>query len=330
MTSSRPLTASALFVWRHESCALRDSAPWATVVLVKVSTRKTWDKAAPPVRLLGPRPDVPSVEEVGRAVRHLRNVQTLCFFEGLKGNDGFSMNLNFNASAYRGAGGRDFIEVAPRAATLHFQPKEIEGWNWAEALSALIRDTAEDEVQKFGSSASEGVTHGGTVRGEMSADGGLQLPLLAKGKVTAKGGMEASRSRSRGETTSSEVSRTQKTPWIEIMRPDAKTFELRLKSPPSDDLVRLNPELNRLSVLFAPEPGSLDPRDVKVSLSAQIKVDGHKVSHALRIRDVGGAWARLMETRNKQVIAEILVSKFLEPLHAPRRVWPRKGSATRG
>lgn len=240
------------------------------------------------------------------------------------------MNLSFNASAYRAPGGRDFIEVAPRAATLHFRPQEIDGWSWSEALSVLISETMDSVTLKLGALQSDNTARGGTLRTEISGEGGVKIPFVVATKAAVRAGAEAMRSNTRGNTASSEVTRVRRERWIEMMRPDLKTFELRLNSPPADDLVRLNPDLNRLSVLFAPEPGSLDPRDVTVAMSAQIKVDGHKVAHALRIRDAGGAWARLIETRNKQVIAEILVSKFLEPLHAPKKIWPPKGSADRG
>lgn len=273
----------------------------------------------------GARPDVPSVDEVTRAVRHLRNVNALCFFEGLKTNDGFGMNLSFNASAYRADGGRNFIEVAPRAATLQFRPKDPQGWSWSEGLSLLIAENSQDVVVKMGAQQTAASTRAVALRGEGGGEAQLKLPLLGSGKASVKAGAEASRSRTDSGTRSAELTRTRKERWVEMMRPDPKVFELRLDSPPEDDLVRLNPELNRLSVLFAPEPSAVEVEDVKVSMAAHIKVQGDEVTHALRIRDAGGAWARLLESRNKQVIAELLISKFLRPLHQPKAVWPPKG-----
>ena len=164
------------------------------------------------------RADVPTVVEVGRAVRHLRNVHALCFFEGLKTNDGFGMNLSFNASVYRADGGRDFIEVAPRAATLQFRPKDPEGWSWSEALSMLITENTDHVVVKVGAQRTEGMTRSTAGRAEATAEAGLKLPFVASGKAGVKASGEAMRGKSQGGARSTEFTRTRKDRWVEIGR----------------------------------------------------------------------------------------------------------------
>lgn len=264
-----------------------------------------------------PGADVPSDIEIQKAVRHFRLREPFCRLEGISGNEGFGVSLSFEPVTYQSGG--DFIEVALRRASLRFKPVREAGWRWADALKEFLGRAADSYVIRRTSGASGTQTAEVGGRTEVFAEGESGVPLL-KGKAGGKLGLDAKRSGSRTSSSGTEITRTVTERWAQITRP-AGEFELSLGSPAQDDLVRFNAELDRIGVLACDEPSSVTVNDVSVTLSMREKDEGE---HALRIRDVGGSWQRLTEHRNKAVISEIFVSKFLKPAHQPLRLWPRK------
>lgn len=283
-------------------------------------------KAAPaslkrliPAWVSGSRTNIPTAEEIGKAVRRLRVTEPLCRLEAIKGNDGFSVSLSFNPVEYRSSP-TDFIELALRSAHLGFCPKDPSKWSWSGSLKAFVhgnasqltvKDTTQKTVTRSGGTAS---------RTELEAGGEVNVPLLGGVKTGAKRALETNRGKTQSRSRSVDTTRSVTQRWAEIHR-RGDDFELRLGSPGGEDLVRLNPDLDRIGVLAADEPSAVQPDDVKVTMRLQMQGELH---HSLRVRDAGGHWARLVETRNKTIVSEILFAKFLKPAHAPQVLWPKR------
>lgn len=267
--------------------------------------------------MFGKKPARLSEADVAKAVEHFRRPRALVWFEGHPGgNEGFSATISFNADTYEGDNG--FIELALREASLRFEPDHPVGWNWSEYVREFVKNAVDSVGMKLALQQMNTKKGETTAKGGVSAEGGLNLGILS-GRASAQSSLVHTHSRQVEETHNAEASRTQRERWAEMTRPEGR-FQLRLTSPPGDDLVRFNAELDRVPMLAAPEPSAVDAEMVKVSMLLQVK---DELRHALRIRDAGGAWAELSETRNKQIVSELRFNKFLKPMHQPVRLWPR-------
>jgi hypothetical protein len=108
---------------------------------------------------------------------------------------------------------------------------------------------------------------------------------------------------------------------IEVQhRSDA--FRIRFSAYPLNDLAALNTNLARLPLVNVPEPAALDLTQVTMDLSLRLDDELGEVRHAFRIRNASGAWRPLVGSLHKQILAELLLSKFLHPLHDRQRLWP--------
>ncbi len=239
--------------------------------------------------------------------------------EGSVGNDGFSVSMSFNPVMFQSAPA-DYIEVALKSVSLEFRPADATGWKWSEVITAFVRSSVDNVSIKLGDQATEGASSSHVERTGASIGADVGFQPLGKLKGNLQVGRESSQGRQNSTTISNEEQHTRRDHWVEMTR-GGTSFNLRLDSPSGADLVRFNSELDRLSVLSAPEPGSIKPESVSVTMKLHLK---RELKHAYAIRDAGGRWANLIESRNRQVVAELLIAKFLKSMHGPVRLWPPK------
>lgn len=257
----------------------------------------------------------PSQEDVEHAISALSELRKLVYFEGHVGsNIGFGATISFNPLRHGGA--NDFIEVALSEIAFRFEPREAEGWCWSDSVKDFVlgndREVGVTTDEQLSRRSSQTVD----VRSKAAVDGAINLGLL-KGRASAEQQLGASRSAESASQRSIKRSMTEFDHWAQMTRPEGM-FGLRLASPGNDDLVRLNPHLERLPVLHPPDVTTLKEDDVRVVASVQPRGE---LRHALRIVGAAGKWARQTESRNKQVISELIISKALG---SPVRVWPPK------
>ncbi|WP_395671209.1 hypothetical protein [Phenylobacterium sp.] len=266
-----------------------------------------------------PKPAVPSEQEILRLVRTLRSTTSLCRFEAARGNEGFTGSFSFNPVEHRSSAS-DFIEIALRTASFTFSPADPKGWSWGEALKELVHVTATETTVKEGHQ--ENATQGATAasKSELSGEVGVKLPLVGQVKAGARQTAEFGRSAARTVGRAIEATRVITRRWAEIHR-RGDDFELRLGSPGGEDLVRLNADMDRIGVLQSDEPSSADLESISVTMRLQYK---GPLDHALRFREASGSWSRLVDTRAKQAVAELMFAKFVRPAHKPLRLWPRR------
>ena len=269
----------------------------------------------------GPRPAIPSEQEVVRLVRTLRSTDPLCRLDATRGNEGFTASFSFNPVEHRSSA-TDFIEVALRTASFTFSPADPQGWSWGEALKQFVHFTVTETTVREG--RQENATNGtsATSETELSGEAGVHIPFLGQVKSGVRQSLDLGRSTARSVGKAFEATRVVTQRWAQIHR-QGGDFELRLGSPGGDDLVRLNPDLDRIGVLQSDEPSSVDLEAVKVTMRLQYK---GPLDHALHFRDAGGSWSRLVETRGKQAVTELMFAKFVRGAHKPVRMWPRKPS----
>ena len=272
-----------------------------------------------PAWMRGPKPALLTEQEIGRALRTLRATTPLCRLDAMTGNEGFSASISFNPVEHR-TSSSDFIEVALRTASFTFSPADPKGWSWGEGLKAFVHAHATQETVKEGHQ--ETGTHGfsGASRTEFHGEGSVQVPFVGAIKAGARQAVDVGRTTARSVGQALEFTRQLTRRWAEIHR-RKDDFEVRLGSPGGDDLVRLNADLDRIGILASEEPSSVDLDTVKVTMRLQFK---GPLDHALRFRDAGGSWSRLIETREKQVVSELLFAKFLRGAHQPVRLWPKR------
>lgn len=264
-------------------------------------------------------PEVPVTTEIAAAVKALRKRGQLIWLEGGVGNDGFSVSMSFNPVTFQSTPA-DFIELALKTVSLEFKPRDPTGWRWSEVVSQFVRASIDTVSIKLGAQQTDGETTNLTHRGQAVIEGELGLPLTGKLKGAFQQGRDQARGAQSSRTDIAEMLRTERDHWVEMTR-SGTTFNLRLDSPPGGDLVRFNSEFDRLSVLFAPEPSILKPDHVSVTMRLHLKGE---LRHAYEIRDAGGCWDNLRSSRNRQVVAELMIAKFLRPMHGPVRLWPPK------
>lgn len=273
----------------------------------------------PPVRPKGPGL---SEAEVTSAVRCFQSLEPLAEATAMRGNDGFSASVSFASSVHQSRYGLGSIEVGLRSAELQFHaPKNAQGWGWSEAVAELVKSYRQTEMrQETGSQRDAGTTSRGSDV-EIGGDGGV-----AGGLFKAAGRIMHRRTRRSDQLQESQtgwgVTRTLVTPLI-AMKGALHKFHLRLTAPSDQDLSFFNADLLRQPFLSVPEPSTLDVNAVELWIEpAALGENGDDIVHTLKIGNATGAWAPLATDRNKQVLGELVLSKFLKPMHQRRRLWP--------
>lgn len=267
-----------------------------------------------------------SEAEVTTAVRAFQSLEPLAEATAMRGNDGFSASISFASTTHHSRYGLGSIEVGLRSAELQFHaPKDAEGWAWSEAVPELVKSYRQTEtIQQTGSHRDAATASKGSDI-EVAGDGGVASVLF-------KAGVRAMHRRTRRSDQLHEsqagwgVTKTLVTPLI-AMKGAIRKFHLRLTAPSEQDLSFFNADLVRQSFLSVPEPSSLDLNTVELWIEpAALEASGEDVVHTLKIRNATGAWAPLATERNKQVLGELVLSKFLKPMHQRRRLWPARAT----
>jgi hypothetical protein len=260
--------------------------------------------------------------EVTTAVRCFQSLEPLVEATAMPGNDGFSASISFASSVHKSRFGLGSIEIGLRSAELQFHaPKDAVGWGWSDAVPELVKSYRQTQtLQESGSHRDTATTSRGSDL-ELAGEGGVSAPLF-------KAGLRAMHRRTRRTDRLHEdqaawgVTKTLVTPLI-AMKGALRHFHLRLTAPSDHDLSFFNADLVRQPFLHVPEPSSLDLNTVEVWVEpAALEEHDDSVVHTLKIRNATGAWAPLETERNKQVLGELVLSKFLKPMHRRRRLWP--------
>lgn len=256
---------------------------------------------------------IPSSDDIQVALNAFSNIRKLIFFEGHVGsNFGFGATISFNE--LRHGGGSDYIEVSLTEASFRFEPGDPKGWGWADGIRELVLGSQREAEVTTGREQARSSTKGVAARTKAGIEGGMKLGFLS-GKGSLE--QELTISGSGQKTTANSFTRrhTEVEHSAQMTRPDGM-FGLRFSSPENGDLVRFNPHLERMPILHPPDPAVLKEGDVRVIASVQPR---GQLRHALRIVDAGGKWARANESRNKQIVSELLLNSALR---SPVRLWP--------
>lgn len=241
--------------------------------------------------------------------------------DGLKTNDGFGASISFNASSFQSTNGEGSIEIALRDASLEFKASPpTAGMDWSGAVTEMIRAARRPiAVRQTGTERETDLSKSTT---ESTGRTEAKLAPAGFGIGAQVGGTRSDQSEAgRERIRSTDLTTQDETVPIEIMRRSKDRFEIHFAAT-SGDLVRHNPDLSRLSVLSVPEPTTFDHNSVSISLQLGLSDEGGEIAHSLHIRRATGAWSALTGSKNKQVIGELLISKFLEPLHTDTVLWP--------
>jgi hypothetical protein len=276
-----------------------------------------------------PRPSAPELSdaEVAAAVAQFRSLEPFCEAEAFASNDGFGASVSFLTRTHRSARGQGAIEVGLRTAALQFKPPQDEfGWAWSDAITPFVKEHRGVETVQQGEGAKDAALRSiGHEAGSSLEGGGTLFGVSAKGSLNSKSNDRSERtaelSKSWGRT------RTVVKPLVDI-EGARRPFTLRLTAPEQNNLGYFNPDLIRQSFLSAPEPSTMDLKKVTLTLRLPVvQESSDDLIHSLSIQNASGAWSSLLGTTNQKVVSELLISKFLRPLHRPRRLWPRRPTA---
>lgn len=270
------------------------------------------------------RPSGPGLNEaeVTGAVRRFQSLEPLVEASAMRGNDGFSASISFNSSIHQSRFGLGSIEVGLRSAALQFNaPKDAAGWGWSEAVAELVKSHRQTETHQKSGSDRDALTSSKGSDLEVAGEGGVAGALLKAG-IRIVNRRTGRNDHVREAQAGWGVTKTLVAPLIS-MSGAVRKFQLRLTAPSEQDLSFFNADLVRQPFLSAPEPSSFDLDSVELWVEpAPIHESADDVVHTLSIRNATGAWAPLKNERNKQVLGELVLSKFLKPMHQKRRLWP--------
>lgn len=263
----------------------------------------------------------PPDEEIAAAIKTFRAADSLCFLEGLATNEGFGISASFNSVRHRSNG--NTLELAPKCVTLRFEPPKSDGWAWCQSALIFGKEMAQELTVKMTNSDARTTNEAASVK--LALGQKAKLGAFGLGELAFDGSQELGGSKGTSDTAgrSTEIVGVDKQEYAEFNR-DRKGFALSLSSPDRKDLVRLNPELNRLSILAPPIDHVLDLKSVKVTMVMRAVRHEGALDHAFAIREASGCWAPLAKSTNKRIVAELLISKFLEPIHKTATLWPPK------
>lgn len=272
-----------------------------------------------------PATPCPPLIEIEHAVVELRRVGALCYVRAWGTNQGLSMEVSFNtADVSTPSGG---LEVCLREATINIaSPQAAPDWTWNEGFLEIAEHQTSTMEQSFGSSESEGTVSARDFGSKLTGKGKVTIPI-----ASAELGSEIHDTRrteskaDRGRSRDTKLSRVVR--HIEVQRPPGG-FRIGFSAHPLDDLVALNTSLARLPVLDVGQPSALDFTKLTMDLRLRLDPDGAEVRHAFHIRNATGAWRPLVGSLHKRLLAELLISKFLRPLHDDHRLWPQPGAGS--
>jgi len=262
--------------------------------------------------------------EVAVAVHQFRSLEPFCEAEAFASNDGFGAGVSFLTRTHRSLHGLGAIEVGLRTTALEFRPpKDSPGWAWSEAIAPFVKEHRGIETVQVAQGTKDGAARSvGNEAGSAIEVGGTVFGIGAKARLNAKTSDRIDRSAEKSNTHTATRSVVKPLAEIEGAR---RPFTLRLTAPEQNNLGYFNPDLIRQSFLSAPEPSTIDLTKVTMTLRLPVIPDWpHDLIHSLTIQNASGAWAALLATTNQKVVSELLISKFLRPLHRPRRLWPRR------
>ncbi len=266
----------------------------------------------------------PPDHEVADALAQLRGPGALCWARVATSNSGLSLSLSFQPCKASVASGS--LEVALRKAKVglaHIEP--IDAWSWNDAFLkfASTQTTPVERTVTQGETAGLSRANETQVGTEFGAT--FKPPwveLLAKLTLSDTRRDEAKKeaNRSQQEKTVGAVAGVQ-------VHDGPFGFNLLLDARPFDDLVARNSQLQRVEIIDLPEPAAVRLEDVSVALDMDL-AEGEGIDHAFRIRHATGAWEPLRTDTNKRILAELLMSKFIQPLHDSVRLWPHSSETT--
>lgn len=263
----------------------------------------------------------PGDAEVRSAIKTFRAAGALCYLEGLETNEGFGISASFNPVRHQAKGST--LELAPKCVTLRFNPVEPVGWSWCHSTLAFGKEISHEVVVRLTDSVSRTRNDANSGKTTLQGKGKFSLPMF--GEIGIDAGQELIGTSGTADTKgrTREVSTTERHEFAEFNH-DRIGFSLHLSSPRGKDLVRLNPELNRLSVVTPPMDRPLNVQDVAVTMQMRANRRDDGVEHAYAIREATGSWAPLLRSPNKRIVTELLFSKFLQPIHKAHSLWPQQ------
>lgn len=260
---------------------------------------------------------VPSAEELDRAAAHFRQNGALCLFVGHVTNAGFSGTISFNESVFNG--GEGVLVLALRDATLTI--KAAGGGEWSEDILERVRERSRTIQIKETAGLRQTNSDAKELQAELSSGAKTNWGVIGavlQGRLASKD----TRSQSDESAEARERSFTRSVNDTEIQRISPETFQLRFRAEADADLVQFNPYFARIALLELPAPSEVPKDGVRVMLSSGLEELPDQVLHSLRIRSATGTWATLAPDANGRIVTEILLEKFLRPLHQARAVWP--------
>lgn len=261
--------------------------------------------------------------EVAAAIRRFRSLEPLCDIEACKTNDGFGASLSFRTAKHVSSFGLGSVEIGLRTAALEFKGiGDVADWSWSDAIAPFVKQHRGHLLVQAGRTERTATTlsTGGDV--ELGSQGGISAAIA---NAHLKVGHKRTRRRDSLREHASNVAVTRTIPKALVEIEGVRSpFTMRLMAPERHHLAYYNSDLVRQSFIKVPEPASLELSSVQVQLRLPVVPEWQEeLVHSLSIQGASGAWAPLLEDRNKQILSELLLSKFLRRMHRPARLWPR-------
>lgn len=253
-----------------------------------------------------PLGELPSRKQLRAAVHFFTAVDPLCAAEGYRAPEGFGITLSFNSSIFEPTvGGNGMIEIALKSARLEFiAGSKACGWS--------------EEIETFAKQHSQAPKPEASTSPALVQASKLSIYSPPRERLDEAAAVV----RATGHHVSLDNTDLRPASEVEIMFRGQGRYELRFLPIPRRDLVRFNPELNRITLFAATSGECFESSDVVVNLHLDSVQEEDAVLHCLRIRAAVGPWASLAEDRNRQIVSEILLSKFIKPIHKGMQLWP--------
>jgi hypothetical protein len=265
-------------------------------------------------------PPTPEQQDLVDALETLRATDQLCYFNLTTTNAGVAMELSFNRSEVRS--GANTLVVALRDADLHFSSATPDAkWAWSEGVTETAKtlvyssqtSSTETESASLGRSANNEAKFSARAKaalGLVGLDGQTGLAVSERNDTRRDSGRETSR-------TTSDANHQ-----LTLTKPRGAP-RLHFSAPPGSDLEPLNAHLTHVP-LFDSSEGDLCPiNTMEVTLKLRLDNETDGLRHAFAIKRATGVWATLGADPAKTLLCELLVSKFLIPLHDDQRLWPK-------
>jgi len=271
----------------------------------------------------GPPTRSPSEGDLSSALEQLRRPGALCYLDLISTNAGISAEISFNQVRVQLAAGT--LEVALREADLDFASNHSDAeWIWSADLAETARSLVGSTTQTQGTveAASLSKSRGGETKGQVVSKAGFGLfTLEGTASHSAVGRLDARRDSSRSDSETTVRMEAQ----LRMSRP-AGNPRLQFTCHPFEDLVPLNAHFARVPIFEYGHPERCRAKDMQVTLKLNLDYELGTVRHAFAIKRASGDWADLTADASKKMLAELLVSKFLVPLHDDQLLWPKEGA----